>query len=271
MERRTDRHMENDTPIRMSRTSKNSYLYDEKNSIIGHEEVINLDAQTSIDLTKLSTQNSSREEYQKLKDYRDILGKTEEKKEEIIQEEEKKIYDINSILEDAKKNRVKYDELERKRKLRENQYVTLADTSQIDIEEKDKTLSKKDIDEKELTDLINTITSHNLLKEIEEAQNNEDGEKDGEILSELLATNIDLNLEDGIAEEYANQSKDKDKFVNSFYTQSMDLSNQDFELSEEIEAERKTKIKILIIIMIALIIIIIGVVGYLILKDKGII
>lgn len=267
MERRTDRHMENDTPIRMSRTSKNSYLYDEKNSIIGHEEVINLDAQTSIDLTKLSTQNSSREEYQKLKDYRDILGKTEEKKEEIIQEEEKKIYDINSILEDAKKNRVKYDELERKRKLRENQYVTLADTSQIDIEEKDKTLSKKDIDEKELTDLINTITSHNLLKEIEEAQNNEDGE----ILSELLATNIDLNLEDGIAEEYANQSKDKDKFVNSFYTQSMDLSNQDFELSEEIEAERKTKIKILIIIMIALIIIIIGVVGYLILKDKGII
>ena len=51
----------------------------------------------------------------------------------------------------------------------------------------------------------------------------------------------------------------------------MDLSEQDFELSEEFENDRKSKVKALVIFLVILILIILGVFGYLYLKNKGII
>ena len=57
-----------------------------------------------------------------------------------------------------------------------------------------------------------------------------------------MATDVNVNLE-GIAEEY---TKEEEKIDDSFYTKSMDLSDQDFEFSEELEQEKKNKIKVLI-------------------------
>ena len=261
MQSRVQRHSENineETP-KYTRVSKNNYLYEEINSKIGYEEIVNFDSQAKIDLTNLAS-NPNREEYQKLKDYKEFLSPKQEYEIE-YKEEEKKNYDINSILEEAKKNRIKFDELERKRKLRENDYVTVAD-----INEKEKKASTKDVDEKELTDLINTITSHNLLDEIKKAE--EETEQEGELLSDLIATNVDLKLEEGIASEFMEVSTER-KVDDSFYTQSIDLSEHDFELSEEIESEKKTKIKI--IAVVSIIIIVIFIVGFFILKQKGII
>ena len=260
MKSRVQRHIENaDINIpRSTRVSKNNYLYDEVNSKIGYEEIVNLDTQAKIDLSNLAS-SQNREEYQKFKDYQEFLLPKQEYKLEYI-EEEKKSYDINSILEDAKKNRVKFDELERKRKLRENDYITMAD-----ISDKPAKLSK-DVDEKELTDLINTITSHNLLEEIKKVE--EESGQDEELLSELIATNIDLKLEEGIASEFMEVSTER-KIDDSFYTKSMDLSEHDFELSEEIETERKTKIKI--IAVISIIVTIALIITFFILKQKGII
>jgi len=264
MKSRVQRHMGNnteDTP-KYSRVSKNNYLYDEVNSKIGYEEIVNLDTQTKIDLSNLAS-SKNREEYHKIKDYKEFLTPKEEIKIE-YKEEEKKNYDINTILEEAKKNRIKFDELERKRKLRENDYVTLADVSK-----KESSTAKdyrKDVDEKELTELINTITSHNLLEDIKKAE--EGIEQEGELLSELIATNIDLKLEEGIASEFTDVSTER-KIDDSFYTKSMDLSEHDFELSEEIESDRKTKLKI--IIVISIIIIIVLIIIFFILKQKGII
>ena len=258
--------------------SKNKYLYDDINNVIGYEEITDFNPENGIDLSNIRNTNS-REEYKKYKDYQDIFGKTEEKKEEAVEEEEKKIYDINSVLEDAKRNRNKYDELEKKRKLKENKYATLADTAQLNLENAEslEKASGNDIDEKELTDLINTITSHNLLKDIKDAESS-NGEKEDEadLLSDLLATHVDLNLEEGIASEYLakeheESEKEEKEIDNSFYTKSMDLSEQDFEFSDEIEAERKAKIKVIIIIVVILLLIVIGVVTFLFLKQKGII
>ena len=77
----------------------------------------------------------------------------------------------------------------------------------------------------------------------------------------------------GIGKElHANRLIDYEKEIdNSFYTKSMDLSEQDFEFSDEIEAERKAKIKVIIIIVVILLLIVIGVVTFLFLKQKGII
>lgn len=280
MRRRTDRHIEESglSPTRLSRMSKNKYLYDDINNVIGYEEITDFNPENGIDLSNIRNTNS-REEYKKYKDYQDIFGKTEEKKEEAVEEEEKKIYDINSVLEDAKRNRNKYDELEKKRKLKENKYATLADTAQLNLEKAEslEKASGNDIDEKELTDLINTITSHNLLKDIKDADSsNNEKEDEADLLSDLLATHVDLNLEEGIASEYLakeheESEKEEKEIDNSFYTKSMDLSEQDFEFSDEIEAERKAKIKVIIIIVVILLLIVIGVVTFLFLKQKGII
>ena len=245
--------------------SKNKYLYDDINNVIGYEEITDFNPENGIDLSNIRNTNS-REEYKKYKDYQDIFGKTEEKKEEAVEEEEKKIYDINSVLE-------------KKRKLKENKYATLADTAQLNLEKAEslEKASGNDIDEKELTDLINTITSHNLLKDIKDAESsNDEKEDEADLLSDLLATHVDLNLEEGIASEYLakeheESEKEEKEIDNSFYTKSMDLSEQDFEFSDEIEAERKAKIKVIIIIVVILLLIVIGVVTFLFLKQKGII
>lgn len=264
MKSRMEKHMEGESikVPRRSRVSKNNHLYDEINNRIGYEEIVNLDTQTRIDLSSI-TKGQNREEYQKLKDYQEFMPSKEEKAVEYI-EEEKKNYDINSILEDAKKNRIKYDELERKRKLRENDYVTLADKSELEMNKE----IKNGVDEKELTDLINTITSHNLLEDIKKAEEEMDNDSEGELLSELMATNANLNIEEGIAKEFVDVSTER-KIDDSFYTKSMDLSEQDFELSDEIEKESRTRTKIIIVIVIILVLLFI--VGFFILKQKGII
>ena len=84
----------------------------------------------------------------------------------------------------------------------------------------------------------------------------------------MIATNVDLNLEEGIAKEFTEQSE-LNEIDNSFYTQSMDLSDQDFEFSEEFEKDRKLKIKI--IIVVSIIVLIIAIIAFVVLKNKGII
>ena len=272
MDRRTQRY-EEDTEKqqqpRLTRISKNKVLYDDINNLIGVEDISSLDTQTRIDLSKLSNYENKREDYHKIRDYKEILSIKKEPEEKIVKEPEEKVYDINSILEEAKKNRVKYDELEKKRKLRENDYTSVADINDKESYKK----QSKEINEKELTDLINTITSHNLLQEIKDAEQELDEDSDteteeDEILSDLIATNVDLHLEEGIAEEFAGKEELK-HIDNSFYTKSMDLSEQDFEFSEEFEKDRKLKIKI--IIVVSIIVLIIGVITFVFLKNKGII
>lgn len=252
MERRSQRHIEQpeENKTRKTRINKNQYLYDEINEKIGYEEISNLDDIAKIELSEITNITS-------------IKPKVDEQPETVEIEIERRVYDINSVLEEARKNRIKYDELEKKRKLRENDYATLANAN----EPKN---YKDDIDEEELTNLINTITSHNLVEEIKEAEkridlnNRQEGESGEDIFSELLASGENPN-----EEKTSITPEDEKDIDDSFYTKSMDLSEQDFEFSEELEQERKLKIKITIVVLI--IIALLCVIAYFILKQKGII
>lgn len=250
----------NKNNVKPTRLGKNQYLYDDINDKIGYEEIINLDTQTRIDLSDLTGEKINREDYQKVKEYQNIISFSQEKEiEKPIEEKKEKIYDINDILNKARENRSNIDELEKKRKLKETEYNNLKELTKKHLEKKES--KKDDINEEELTDLINTITSHNLAKELEDA--------DKEIFEDLMATNIDINLEDGIAEEAIEEEKKK-KIVNSFYTKSMDLSNQDFEISDEIEAENRVRTRRLIIVTVIILLIGIGIGVFLFLKKHGI-
>ena len=99
----------------------------------------------------------------------------------IYNKHENRVYDINNVLEEARKNREE-DTLEEKRKLKNTSYNILASLNKEELEkfrqEKRERLFK---DDDELRDLIDTIASKTLAGEIEAAS---------DLLSDLMATSI---------------------------------------------------------------------------------
>lgn len=179
---------------------------------------------------------------------------TEEPKVETREREEIKDYDINSVLENAKKSReIDYDR-ERYKKLRREEYDIL---SKLKIyEEEEQPIDEDDFntEEKTLIDLINTVTIHkgelNLLddligKEGEETTLPIEEEKSRESFVKEEVKPIEKELTEKRLEEL-NKTKElvnlKEKTMeldNSFYTSSMSFSKDDFEGFDELEKSVK--------------------------------
>ena len=185
METRSSRYVDEEaiTKPKLSRYYKNMYLYDEVNNKIGYEEIDNFSHYNGIELDS-TTPIKTREEYQKTKEYSFVYD-DEKKEEPVVEDEKEKVYDINSVLEEAKKNRVLSEEVEKKRKLQNAEYNILADLNKKYISKKEK------IEEEGIRELIDTITSRTLAKDIEEA---EDDGKD--LMSELLETGTFPGIKD---------------------------------------------------------------------------
>lgn len=274
MERRSDKYNSQEkAPERNSRVEKNRLLYDEMNSKIGYDDITNYEANTHIDLSSLNVKTPNREDYHKIKEYKNILGEDpkEEKKEQVEVEYKPKTFDINQVLEEAKKNRKNVDELEKKRNLNDQEYSVLSSLNK-------KYLHKKDFDEddsEELKELINTITSKTLRDEIKD-------EEEKELLSELLATTIDVKLENELSEEeiralYASrekseQSDDNDELDNSFYTKTLELSKEDLLSDDEDDDDEQIRENngFKIVLVVLLLIVVLVIVSYFILKHFGI-
>ena len=181
---------------------------------------------------------------------------------QIEEDQQPKVFDINSVLEEAKKNRTDVDELEKKRKLKNEDYNVLNNLNKKYITQKDKL--HKELEEEGLQELIDTITSNTLSNDL----------KNAELFSDLMPTSTKLELEkmsDKTGEMEEVQKSEDGHLVNSFYTKSMDLSEQDFEMSEEFVEKRSIKKTLLIIFVIIILLAIIGVVGYFLLRSKNII
>ena len=233
MEKRSDRYKESvdDNEKITSRTNKNRLLYDEINSKIGFEEIPTIETSDEINLSSIDMDNLKRSDYQKVKDFKDVIGVEEEKKEEKPKEEvKKKEYDINKVLEEAKKNR-KEDELEERRSIKKEDYNVLNNLNKKYLHQKGFT----EEDNEELKELIDTITSKTLVDDIKD-------EEEKELLSELLATTIDIKLESqlsetqiqALADERINNDNTNLVDTNSFYSKSLELSKED--LLEEKDA-----------------------------------
>lgn len=206
--------------------------------------------------------------------------KEEEKAEEVSAPKD---YDLNSVLEKAKKTReIDYDR-ERYKKLRDTQYDILSKIDMYDSKEEELVNDLTEdfnTDERTLIDLINTVTIHkgevNLLEELmgeEGEETTEPIEKEvekGEMKSELLReetlsetiekpiiTNVTNNIKPSKPE--LAQLKDKTMQIdNSFYTNSMSFSKDDFEGFDELEKSVKkngvmsTVLIIILVIFIAI-------------------
>ena len=281
MQRRSDRYRESVEPveeIKKSRVNKNHTLYDEINSKIGFEEITPYNSDEQINLSSLDMGNLKRGEYQRVKDYKVLLEDKEdvddqEKVEKIVP---KKNYDINKVLEEAKKNR-EIDELEGKRNLKDDDYNVLNTLNRKYLHQKGFT----EEDNEELKELIDTITSKTLVDDIRD-----DEEK--ELLSELLATTIDVQLESELSNtqimaltESSSEENGELTDTNSFYSKSLDLSGNDLLGDKESEGESddddekeidldddRNVFKIILISVLLLIVVL--VVGYFVLQFLGV-
>ena len=160
-------------------------------------------------------------------------------------------------MEEAKELRER-DSLESKRKLHNEKYNIL-ESSEEDLEKfKEETrLKHKPIEnEEELEELIHTITSKELREEIDKREA-ESNDNTNSLLSDLMATNVNeevlkpiaTKIEDSKIEEDTKQLDKvkektmslKDEIDKSFYTKSLDLSEEDFESDEEEEEVKPSK------------------------------
>lgn len=238
-----------------SRTEKNKDLYNDLGRLEKYTTLTDVSKIDAVELSSAKKNYRTREGYHSLKDYdMNIEEKPRERKEldefNFLYNNEHKTYDINKVLEEAKELREK-DALEKKRKLHNEKYNIL-ESSEEDLEkfkEETKLRHKPIENEEELEELIHTITSKELREEIDKAESNDNNS----LLSDLMATNVNeevlkpiaTKIEDSKVEDDTKKLDKvkektmslKDEIDKSFYTKSLDLSEEDFESDDEEEVK----------------------------------
>lgn len=302
MESRMKRYEEMPTQ-RISRSARNKELYERLNDNNTYTTLTSVKDTNAIVLDAANKNYRTREGYQKIKEYSDLIPQPKLKQQledfnNLYQDKENKVYDINSVIEEAKKNRIEKDELEEKRRLKNENYNILNNIDEKKLEEFRANRNRViRADQEEIKEIINTITtkaingeidqetSVNLLSDLMATQaldkvEGMDSEENNVDLSKKeknkdILTESDLKLVEEKKEELQNNEmnttnhnkvifKDMDQ---SFYTRSMDLSDKDFDLKdEEDEDGRKRGHKGLKVFFILFILVVIGVLSYFILK-----
>ncbi len=292
MASRMERYTNNQDNHPTSRLEKNKKVYEDLYTNVGYTQFTNLDSNV-VDLTSSISsdeQKGRREQYQRSREFSPFVSEKSSDistrnysyfESELETEDKEKVYDINQILKEAKKNREQPDELEKRRKLRTTEYNILADLNSEKIKEyKEK---KKEVlteeEEEQLGELIHTITSNTMRHDI-----------DQQLLNDLMPTNMDetvidenlsAELEDKIQKdmlseetsfpknEHDEQQTEAIALDESFYTKSMDLSKEDLEsddtdeeLFTDVVPKRSKIVKLFIVLAMLIVLAVILVIVY---------
>ncbi len=304
--RRMDRYRDDNDDL-TKRYVKNQELYQD---VMNNTKYTNITDVTNsnvyeIDNSKENQEKDyySRESYQQMKKYQNVETVPRVKKELddfnfLYKGNEKKVYDINSVLEEARKNRKVQDDMEEKRKLKNTSYNILADLNKEELEKYREEKKKRIMSDEEQNfhDLVDTIASKTLAGEIDKATSinllsdlmdtsiidkvddkmdvapdKEEIKSDEEVkdtkLEENKVTSEKVSLSTTDLSEIAKKNEQLDNSDNKltgadndFYTRSMDLSDKDFAMDDEFK-EKSMPIFVKILIFL-LIIAIIGVAAY---------
>ncbi len=246
----------NEDELISTRYSRNEDLYKE----ISKSELNNFEVKSN---TTILGENEKEIDVEKIKKILDTKYNSlpkrksiriEDVEEEKVEQEDTKEYDINVILEKAREKKSDNYEEERFKKLRDTQYDILNNLN----------LNKNNLDDDEcdaeenLKTLINTI-----------ALNEKNSQNDSlDILSELKGSDNTEVLE-GLKEETEDVNKIEEekedltstKMINSFYTSSNALNEDDFEDIEDFSKSIETNnVFIKVIIGIVILIFVIGII-----------
>ena len=250
-----ERHYELDNSSNNKRVLRNQDLY---KTIYEDIEYTNVEGITSIGRTKdinisqIQDLLKSREEYKReresdIKIDRHLLE---------IPEEEEKNYDIKDIISRAKDERVEVDN--KKRSLENEKYNIL---KKLDATKNKTYESIKDIEkeEKELKELLHTLTSTAMLNKMSDNDISVDLFDDLKGKTNTVATSTSIRSVLNKAKDEYKQEEDDDtqtmEIDNSFYTNSSGLKAKDFEdLQEVSKAMRKNNILIVIVLVVLFVI-----------------
>ncbi len=181
-----------------------------------------------------------------------------------VDDEQTKDYDINSILEKARENREIDTEDNKYKKLRDTQFDILSKLKVFEDNEPNENEEQDfNTEEKTLIDLINTVadnkSKNDLLSELQE-ETVELMEENEELKEELEKTREQEKIKNIVSEEVTKELMKKDKkeerkVDDTFFTNSLSFSKEDFDGEEEENSSFGTKfgIFILIILIIAVI------------------
>jgi len=289
--RRMDRYKD-DISQQEKRSEKNKDLYQNTNKYTNITDVATSNVYEINNSNNNKESKTTRENYQKLRKYQmiDEVPKVKKELEDfkyLYQRNEDKIYDINSVLEAARKNKKDKDNLEEKRKLKHTSYNVFSGVNLEELlkyrEEKKKRVETEE--EKGIRELVDTIASKTLAGEIDKKTSvdllsdlmatnmldkvsaSDELEKDEEKTEEIEDTQTDdkINLDEikDLEEKSLEDTQDK-KIDKEFYTRSMDLSEEDFEMDNEF-AETKVPLGLKIFIFI-IILAVVAVAAYFIYK-----
>ena len=287
MSSRMDRYNQTSRDV-SSRTTKNQQLYKELYSNKTYTEFTNLDKDNVIELntnikepmnrrSNISRTRMFYEDMKKDNNDKDNLGMNSSYQ-RILEEKEEKSYNINDILELARKNRTDLNEEERQRKIKSAEYSILSDLSQEKLreyqEKKEKGITRDD--EENIEELIHTITSNSLRKKIDDQllddllpQDESDTLISKTLLEEIENGRVD-DIEDDTKEQIGSTAELEKGLDKSFYTRSMDLKKEDLIIPQDDEDdtsfEEEKEGPLRVIIGILLILIVLGIVGYIFYK-----
>lgn len=298
--RRMDRYREEKENLaKNSRMDKNQELYHNLSSNSIYTNITDVKNANAFEINNRPMDNSrtTREAYQQMQKYQDMEPMPRNRKEledvnYLSQKKENKTYDINSFLEEARRNRTDKDDLDGKRKLKNNAYNILASINKEQLEKyrEEKKNRIRTPEEEEIRDLTEDLLSKTMAGEI-------DKETTVDLLSDLMATNI-LDTVVGataMTEEVKEEEKDNkddtetitatitteeitgtlDNNINTeeikqasrsertqknsfdardtdFYTRSMDLSDKDFDLSADFNDKKLPVLVKIIIVLLVL-------------------
>ena len=286
MASRMDRYREEEMSKTYSRSNRNKELYQNIGSNTRYTNLTDVTNANAIDLDSAKKNANTREGYHQMKEFGRNVEVPKVKKElddfnYLYQTRENRIYDINRVLEEARKNRTNDDEKEEKRKLKNNSYniITSLNPEELEKYRQEKLNKVYRPEDEEIRELIHTITSKTLAGEIDQAAT-------VDLLSDLMATNVldkvprQEELKDDKTKEYTKElskevlneeqlaevkklkeeikepnleeASDKLKDADTdFYTRSMDLSDKDFEMDDEFkEKSLPVAVKVILIIVV---------------------
>lgn len=238
--KRMDRYKEEeDNTSKSSRLGMNQELYHNLSSNAIYTNITDVTNANAFEINsnQINEAHTTREAYQQMQKYQPIEPMPKEKKELedynfLSQKKENKTYDINSFLEEARKNRTDKDDLEGKRKLKNNAYNILASINKEQLEKyrEEKKNRIRTPEEEELHDLTEDLLSKTMAGEI-------DKETTVDLLSDLMATNL-LDTVSGITAD--TEEVEEIKEITDTLPDGLEVNNEET-IKEETEDLSETK------------------------------
>ncbi len=228
MNSRMDKYVNNSTTIK-KRTQKNEKLYDKVLDM--SIDYVDIDVNNAIELNPNNTSKSTREDYQKQKELSKILPRNEKPEAYVKQEvepKENRIYDINEILELARKNKL-FDDSEKKR-LINTEYNIL---TKLDIDN----LDSEDMKKEDLKSLINDIYEKEKPVKVKKYSKKDEDALLNDLFDDYEPDN-DLKEELRLQEELSKEILDKNTKSESLETPKEEKPSK---LLDEIVDEEDTK------------------------------